>query len=74
MSNINIMQTHAKEISITVCDDWLPYEEPLHDTEKRIYRKKYVYYGSCIITVLFITTIFYWSYLIIITDIASALH
>jgi hypothetical protein len=68
------MQLRPKEISITVCDDWLPYEEPLHDTEKRIYRKKCVYYVSCIMTVLFVSVIFYWSYLIIITDIADTLN
>jgi hypothetical protein len=68
------MQTHAKEISLSICDDCIPFEEPLHDTEKRIYRKKYVYYGSCIMTVVFMTVIFYWSYLIIITDIANTLH
>ena len=56
----------SKEISITICDDFsdMVYVERLNNS-KRISRRESIYFTSTVVTVLFLISMFYWTYIVL---------
>lgn len=56
-----------KEISILFCDDCMDAMDmdDYNKNSKRIYRRNCVYYGSAVITILFIMGLCMWSYIVV---------
>jgi hypothetical protein len=56
-----------KEVSIFICDDCMEIMDmdDLNVNSRRIYRRQLVYYMSAIVTILFMTGLCIWSYIVI---------
>jgi len=52
-----------KEISITICDECMGSFEV--DTTKRITIRTGIYYASAVVTVLFLSSLMYWTYFVL---------
>jgi hypothetical protein len=60
------------ELSILICDDCMDAMDmdDFQANARRIYRRQLIYYGSAIITMIFMIALCIWSY-IVVMDVVS---
>ena len=60
------------EISILICDDCMDAMDidDFQANARRVYIRSFIYYGSAVVTMVFMTALCIWSYIVII-DVES---